>query len=208
MKKVIIIIIVLISFNGIAQTQYQKGMQKALDLWGENKPWEAVNLFERIATAEPNEWLPPFYVSYITVIQSFGEKDEAKLKAQMEKSLRFMNDAKAIAKDEVEIILLDCLWHTVWVAYDGSTYGMSYSAKVSMMYQEALQLAPDNPRVLLNKAEWGIGGAKFFGQSTEPYCKEIQRAIELFADFKPAGEFYPTGGLKRAENLFIDNCKK
>lgn len=207
MKKLLVIAIAFLSFSGISQTQYQKGMQKALDLWAENKPNEAVNLFERIATAEPNEWLAPFYVSYITTIQGFGEKDEAKLKSKMDKALEFLNVAKAISKDNPELLILDALWHTVWVAYDGAIYGMKYGGKVTVIYQEALKLASNNPRVVINKAEWDIGGAKFFGQPTEPFCKEIQRAIDLFADFKPEGEFYPKGGLERAKNLLEENCK-
>ena len=207
MKKLLLIAIVLISFSGVSQTKYQNGMKKALDLWGENKPWEAVNLFERIATAEPDEWLPPFYASYIAIVQGFGEKDEAKLKAQMDKALEYMNKAKTLSKDNPEILIIDALWHTVWVAYDGATYGMRYGSKVSMLYQEALKLAPNNPRVIANNAEWNIGSARFFGNSLEPYCKDLQRAIDLFPNFKPAGEFYPKGGLERAKNLIEENCK-
>ncbi len=170
MKHIITLTILVLSFSALGQTPYQKGMQKALDLWGENKPWEAVNMFERIANAEPNEWLPSYYASFISVVNSFGEKDQAKLKAQLDRAMNFMNDAKAISKDNPEIIILECLWHTVWVSYDGAVYGMKYSAKVSMMYEKAIKLAPNSPRVILNKAEWGIGGANFFGQSTEPYC--------------------------------------
>ena len=206
MKHIILISILLLSFSGIGQSQYQKGMQKALGLWGENKPWEAVNMFERIATAEPDEWLPSYYASMLTILNSFGERDEAKLKAQLDSALDFMNDAKAISKDNPEIIILDCLWHTVWVSYDGAVYGMKYGAKVSMMYEKAFKLAPNNPRVLLNKSEWGIGGAKFFGQSTDPFCADIQRSIDLFPDFMPAGEFYPTYGLERAKKLLKENC--
>ena len=65
MKKLSIILILLISFQGISQkeeavtkTKYQQGMTKAFDLWKNDKPWEAANLFERIATAEPDNWLP------------------------------------------------------------------------------------------------------------------------------------------------------
>ena len=83
MKYITLITILLISYSGMSQTPYQKGMQKALDLWEVNKPWEAVNMFERIATAESKEWLPLYYASMITVIESFGEKDEAQLKAQL-----------------------------------------------------------------------------------------------------------------------------
>ena len=206
MKTIIILLISLISFSGISQSPYQKGMQKALDLWSSEKPMEAVNLFERIAKAEADEWLPSFYVSYILVVQAFAEKDDAKLKSQMDKAMLFMNDAKAIAKDEVEIKLLDALWYTVWVAHDGAVYGMKYGGKVTGIYQEAIAMAPNNPRVILNKAEWDIGGAKFFGQPTEPFCKEIQRAIELFKDFTPEGEFYPQGGKDRAQKLIEENC--
>jgi len=206
MKTIIVLLISLISFSGISQTPYQKGMQKALDLWETDKPTEAVNLFERIAKAEPDQWLPSFYVSYILVIEGFSEKNEAKLKAQMDKAMLFLNAAKAISKDEVEIKLLDALWYTVWVAHDGAVYGIKYGGKVTGIYQEAIAMAPNNPRVILNKAEWDLGGAKFFGQSTEPFCKEIQRAIELFEDFTPKGEFYPQGGKERAEILIKENC--
>lgn len=208
MKNILILIIALVTGSVMGQTKYEDGMQKALDLWGENKPWEAVNLFERIATAEPNEWLPPYYASLITIVHSFGEKDRAKLTANSDKALIFLNDAKAISEENPEILILEALWHTVWVAYDGAQYGMKYSAKVSQIYVEALKLAPNSPRVILNKAEWDMGGARFFGQSMEPYCKDIQRAIELFADFEPEGKFYPSYGLERAKQILEENCKE
>jgi len=72
---------------------------------------------------------------------------------------------------------------------------------------KTFKLATHNPRVLLNKLEWGIGGAKFFGQSTDPFCEEIQQSIDLFPNFKPAGEFYLAFGLERTKNLLEENCK-
>jgi tetratricopeptide (TPR) repeat protein len=207
MKNTIIILIALVSFTGISQSQYEQGMQKALGLWNAEKPWEAVNLFERIAKAEPDNWMPPFYASYISVVHSFGETDETKLKAQLDRALDFMNDAKSLTEDNAEIILLDALWHTVWVAYDGQTYGMKFGAKVSQMYQTALKLEPNNPRVILNKAEWDMGGAAFFGQPIEPYCKDIEKAIELFEDFAPQEKFAPTYGLERAKEVQEKSCK-
>lgn len=200
--------VVLISFTGVSQPRYEQEMQKALDLWNADKPWEAVNLFERIATVETNNWLPPYYASLITVIHSFGEKDMAKLTTQLDKAMKFLNDAKSISNENPEILILDALWHTVWVAFDGAQYGMKYSAKVTQIYQDALKLAPNSPRVILNKAEWNMGGARFFGQPLEPYCKDVQRAIVLFASFKPEGKFYPTYGLDRAIQILEDNCKE
>ena len=207
MKYLIILLIASASMTSIGQSRYEAGMQKALDLWGAEKPWEAVNQFERIAAAEPNEWLPPYYASLIGVINGFGMKDEAKLKDQLDRSMGFLKDAKAISKDKPELLILEALWYTVWVAYDGARFGMTYSAKVSQLYQEALKIAPDNPRVILNKAEWDMGSARFFGQPLDPFCEDIKRSIELFADFDPEEKFYPTYGLERANQLTEETCK-
>jgi len=206
MKKILIIAITLLSFSGISQTQYEKGMQKALELWSANQPKEAINLFERIASAEPEQWLPKFYVSYITIIQNFSEKEETLLNSQQEKAMDFLNQVKTLTSNNEEVLLLEALWYTVWVAYDGATYGMKYGAKVSQLYQEALKIAPNNPRVILNKAEWDIGGAKFFGQPLAPFCKEVQKAIDLSKEYVPAGKFYPTFGLERAKQILETNC--
>jgi len=187
-------------------TKYQQGMQKAFQLWQENKSWEAANVFERIATAEQENWLPPYYVAQINVINSFTEKDGTKLKAQLDKAQDFINDAMAISKDNPDLLVLQAQLYTAWIVYDGQQYGMTYSAKASELYNKALALAPNNPRMILAKAEWDMGGAKYFGQSIEPYCKDIQRAIDLFATFKPEGEFYPTYGEERAKQIQAESC--
>lgn len=208
MKKLLIFTVLLTTAIGFSQTKYETGMQKAFELWQADKPWEAANLFERIAQAEPEEWLPPYYVAQINVINSFDEKDKTKLTAQLEKAQDFINQAKTNSKENAEILTLEAQWYTVWIVFDGQQYGMKYSAKVQQLYKEALQLAPNNPRVILSKAEWDIGSATFFNQSVEPYCKDIQRAIELFATFKPEGKFYPTYGEERAKKVFETNCKQ
>ena len=56
---------------------------------------------------------------------------------------------------------------------------------------KALKIAPNNPRVLLGNAEWNMGAAKFFGKSTQAYCKQIEKAIELGKAEKIEIEFYP-----------------
>ena len=197
-----------INITEATPTKYQKGMQSAFKLWQENKSWEAANMFERIAKAETENWLPAYYVAQINVINSFSEKDITKLKAQLDKAQDFINDATAISKDNPELLVLQAQWYTAWIVYDGMQYGMTYSGKASELYNKALALAPNNPRMILAKAEWDMGGAKYNGQPVEPYCKDIRRAIELFATFKPAGEFYPTYGEERAKMILAESCNK
>lgn len=207
MKKITLLLVLMTTF-AIGQSKYEQGMQKAFELWEADKQWEAANLFERIAQAEPDNWLPPYYAAIINTVYSFGEKDQSKLTSQLGKARDFLNDAKAISKDNPEIMVVEAQWHTAWIAYDGQQYGMKYSGKVMELYKKALTIAPENPRVVLGKAEWDIGSAQFFGATTEPYCKDIRRAAELFTTFKAAGEFYPDHGAERVQQLLDTTCKQ
>ncbi len=205
MKKLMLLTLFLVSLIGNSQSNYEKGMQKAFELWGTN-PIEASNLFERIAAAETDNWLPPYYAAQVLILQSFNEKDKDKLDSQLKKAQDLINDATAISKNNPEILVMQAILHTAYVAYDGATYGMQLSPKVAALYAQAEQIDPTNPRVVLNKAEWDMGSARFFGQDTAPFCKDLERALELFANFKPETPFHPNWGKERAEQV-LSNCK-
>ncbi|WP_298486813.1 hypothetical protein [uncultured Maribacter sp.] len=207
MKKLITILAVFISALTFAQDQYTAGMQKAFGFWGEGKITEASNLFERISTAEMDNWLPAYYAAQVNTVASFGEKDKEKLVKQLEKAQEFVDIAKAISPNNPEIIIQQAMIHTAYVVFDGASYGMTLSPEIVALYQKALAIAPDNPRVVFSKAEWDMGSAKYFGQDTAPYCKEVERALELFANFKPESEFHPNWGKDRAE-IVAKNCGK
>ncbi len=205
MKRAIEIIVLLVATTGMAQGQYTKGMQKAFELWGEGKTVEASNLFERISTAEPDNWLPFYYVAQVNTIVSFGEKDKEKLTQQLEKAQEFVDLAKAISADNPEIMVQQAMTYTAWVAFDGATYGMTLSGKIAALYENALAIAPENPRVVFGKAEWDMGSAQFFGQDTAPYCKDVERSIALFDSFEPETPFHPKWGKDKAVTT-MENC--
>ena len=75
------------------------------------------------------------------------------------------------------------------------------------LYAKALAIAPSNPRVILGYAEWNMGTAEFFGKSTDPYCDEVKRAIELGKEEKIDEEFYPKFMTSRAEEI-LKGCAK
>lgn len=206
MKKIITLLFVVLTTSAWSQEQYEKGMQKAFSLWGEGKSAEASNLFERISNVEQDNWLPYYYVAQINTINSFGEKDEKLLKQQLDKAQEFLDIAKRISPNNPEIIVQQAMTYTAWIAYDGATYGMTHSGKVVALYNEALKIAPENPRVVLSKAEWDMGSAKYFGQDTAPFCNDIERSLELFANFKPEGPFFPNWGEDRAK-VAMQQCK-
>ena len=207
MKHLIIIAVLLVSAITNAQTNFEKGMQKAMQLWQENKVDEAENLFERISNAELDEWLPHYYIAQINSLKSWEEKDETILKAQLDIAQAHINSAMAISKDNPEIIILQAHVLTNWVAFDGAVYGMKYAGKITELYNKAYKLAPENPRVVFSKADWAMGSARYFGQDTKPYCEEIEKSIELFATFKPESELHPNWGKQRAEQV-VESCKE
>ena len=207
MQKLIIIALVLVSGIVTAQTNFEKGMQKALELWQDNKMDEAENLFERISNAETDQWLPHYYIAQINSLKSWNIKDEKVLKAQLDKAQEHLNSAMAISKDNPEIMVMQAHVLTNWVAFDGMTYGMKYSGKITELYNKAEKLAPNNPRVVFSKAEWGMGSARYFGQDTKPYCEAIEKSIELFTNFKPESKLHPNWGKRRAEQV-VESCKK
>ncbi|MEL6918773.1 MAG: hypothetical protein AAFO99_13710, partial [Bacteroidota bacterium] len=114
--------------------------------------------------------------------------------------------AKGISPNNPELLVQQAILYTAWIAFDGATYGMTLSGKVVALYEKALKLDAENPRVVFSKAEWDMGSAKFFGQDTTPYCKDVERSLELFATFKPETEFHPNWGEDRATEV-LKNCK-
>ena len=207
MKKLFLAAVFLAVSFANAQDRYSKGMEKAFALWEDQKMMEASHLFERIATAEPDKLLPYYYVSQINTLISFGETDEAKLSNQLEKAKEFLDVAKAISPNNPELLIQEALINTAWISFDGATYGMTLSPKNAQLYQKALEIAPKNPRVILSKAEWDMGSALYFGKDTTPYCKDVERALELFATFNSETPFYPTWGEERAKEV-LENCGK
>ncbi|PQJ82487.1 hypothetical protein [Polaribacter glomeratus] len=198
MKNLFLFIGLCIALNVTAQTPYQTGMKKAFSLWEAEKMTEASQLFERISTVETENWLPFYYAATIEIIGSFGLKEEAILTAKLSKAQEFLNAASSKSENNPEIIITQALLNLAYIAFDGQKYGMTLSGKNNQLYAQALQIAPQNPRVILGKAEWEMGAAAFFGKSTKPYCDEIKRAITLGKDEKIEQEFYPKFLLKRA----------
>lgn len=206
MKTKILFALVLTSAFTIAQDQYTNGMSKALSLWGEGKIVEASNLFERIAMAEEDNWIPYYYAAQVNTTASFGEKDEQKLTQQLERAKEFVDIAKNISPNNPELMVQEAMINTAWMAFDGATYGPTLSGKNMQLYGQALQLAPENPRVVYSKASWDMGTAQYFGKDTTPYCKDIEKALELFATFENDTPFYPSWGEDQAKAV-LEQCK-
>jgi len=198
MKKIITLIALFVVVIASAQTQFEQGMAKAFGLWKEGKNAEASALFERIAAAEKNSYLPNYYVALINTTAVFTEKDKTKIdllltKAQDALDIEFIKD-----QNNAELYVLQALIYTGYVVADPMTNGMKYSGKVMEAYAKAKAIDPNNPRAVFGEADYQLGGAKWTGVDTKPLCAQVDKSIELFATFKPETPFSPKWGLDRA----------
>lgn len=198
MKNTITAVVLLITTFISAQGKFEEGMGKAFELWHQGKNDEASAMFERIASAEKGSWLPNYYVALVNTTTAFGTKDKDKISALLAKAQDALDIEMAKDQANPELLVMQALIYTAWVAYDPATYAMTYSSKVMELYTKAQVLAPENPRVVFGKAEYEMGGAKYFGSDIKPMCAEIDRSIELFAKFKPESPLHPKWGLERA----------
>lgn len=189
------------------QTQFEQGMGKAMQLWGEGKDTEAVATFERIASVEKTNWLPNYYIAFINTIDAFGTKDKEKVNALLTKAQDAIDNATAISPNNSEIMVVQAMLYTAILVQDPMTNGQKYSALVMEQYAKALAIDPNNPRAVFSKAEFEIGRAKYWGSDTKPMCEAIAKSIELFANFKPESVFHPKWGADRAKEA-LENCKK
>lgn len=206
MKRIISLLVIFISTGVLAQSKFEDGMKKGFALWGEGKTAEASAMFERIAAAEKNSWLPNYYVAMVNATASFNTKDRAQVAAYLEKAQVALDIEFDKQPLHSELLVLQALIYTGWVAFDPMTYAMKYSAQIMDLYDKAQKADPTNPRAVFGKAEYEIGGAKYFGSDTSPMCAEIKRALTLFDTFKPESDFHPNWGKHRALEAAKD-CK-
>jgi hypothetical protein len=207
MTKIITTIAFFICNLLAAQTQFEQGMGKAFALWGEGKNTEASAMFERIASAEKNSWLPNYYVALVNTTAAFTEKDKTKLDLMLTKSQDALDIEMIKDQNNAELHVMQALIYTAYVVADPMTNGQKYSIKVMESYAKAKAIDPNNPRAVFGEADYQLGGAKWTGVDTKPLCVQVDKAVELFATFKPETSFSPKWGLERALES-QKNCKQ
>ena len=198
MKKIITLVALFVAVISSAQTQFEQGMNKAFGLWKEGKNAEASALFERIAAAEKNSYLPNYYIAMINATAVFTEKDKTKIDLLLTKAQDALDIELIKDQANSELYVMQALIYTGYVVADPMTNGMKYSGKVMEAYAKAKALDPTNPRAVFGEADYQLGGAKWTGVDTKPLCAQVDKSIELFNTFKPATPYSPKWGLDRA----------
>lgn len=206
MEKALIILALAISGLIQGQQNYEQGMEEAFQLWEEGKNDEATALFEMAASTEKENWLPNYYIALVNTKSAFKTKDYNKLSDLLKIAQTSLDFELSKNPDNVELLVIQAMIHTAWIAFDPMSYGQKLSPSVMQLYAKAEAIAPNNPRVVLSKAQFEIGAAQFFGSDIKPICTQIERSVELFDNFKAETKYSPNWGKDQAIAI-LNNCK-
>jgi hypothetical protein len=204
MTKIFIIIASLITSMLSAQTNYNSQMEEAIL---DSNYESSTKKFIEISKAYPDKWLPNYYLAYRTINNSLLHlKDETVLKQNLNKAQDYLDHAYKPNHNTGELLVLQAKLYLVYIISNPEKYGRSYLPIITKLNNDAFALAPENPRVLLNKAQWEIGSATYFGSSIVTFCKDLESAISKFETYK-ADEYYaPEWGLEEAKKA-LNDCK-
>ncbi|MGH2642916.1 MAG: hypothetical protein ACRDE2_03120 [Chitinophagaceae bacterium] len=214
MKKVSLLLIFLtIGVSVFAQNsdQYETAMKKNISVLDTTENLFALetvaNNFERIASVSKDQWLPYYYASLARVRTAFMHQDKSKIDPIVDEAKALAEKANGLHPDKTEMLCLRSMIASARIAVDPQTRGMQYGPKAGQLLQQAEQLSPDNPRVMLllgqnafyTPAQWGGGKDK-----AKPL---LQKALQEFSTFKPATDLSPNWGKGLAEYL-LSECNK
>ncbi len=216
MKKIIISLAVLfsIAITAFAQSdKYVAAMQKnilAMDTSFKNPAnlLTLANNFERIATAEKAQWLAYYYAALCQVNYAFMQTqgNMAAVDGIADMANTLIAKADSLQPNNSEISCVKSMIATCHMIVDPMSRYMQYGQEIESHNTAAIKQDPANPRPHYLKGENLKGTPEQFGGGCAAAKPLLQKAMELFATFKPASELHPNWGKQRVEML-LGECK-
>ncbi|MFO7659268.1 MAG: hypothetical protein R6W78_19590 [Bacteroidales bacterium] len=197
-KMTLTIVLTVFAFSLYSQGDYTRAMRDGIDSLNHIKKMEdfqqVANYFERIAGAEPKEWLPEYYAAYCYIVLSFKEQDAAKKATILTKGENLVNSILKINPEESEIYTLQGMLYQAYITLDYQNNAMEYSMKAEASFDKAIELNPENPRTYYLKGINLMYTPEAYGGGMKTACPLITKANKLFEQFTKANVLMPDWG--------------
>ena len=217
MKSLLLALALFVSFAATAQTaadtnpKFTTAMTATLDKMKSAKSpadfLTAANQFERIAAAEPQEWLAPYWgaFAYMTLAWiNTGQGD--KMDEYLEKAESLLASAEKLnANDETATLAAYIAQARMMV--DPQSRWQTYGPKASGGIAKAKSLNPANPRPYFLEGQSLFYTPEQFGGGKAAACPVLKEAEKKFATFKPASPLHPAWDEARLNELLAE-CTK
>jgi tetratricopeptide (TPR) repeat protein len=146
---------------------------------------------------KPKEWLPYYYM----------EKDEEEKDMYCNRAQVYIDSAFILRPDESELNVLQALLYYARMEVNPYVMGMIYYPKANSELEEAARNNPGNPRIYFLKGKTIINTPEFMGGGKKTALPVLEKALELYREFKPGSDIDPYWGKESAEQLF-ETCKR
>lgn len=213
MKKLMLLTaVIILSANSFAQSdKYIAAMKSniaAIDTSFKNpiNLLTLANNFERIATAEKNQWLAYYYAALCQVNYTYMEQDKSKIDAIADKATELIDKADALQPNNSEISCIKSMIASSHMMVNPMQRYQEYGPESASYIEAAMQQDPANPRPEYLKGQGIKYTPEQFGGGCANATPVLQSSLDKYTSFKPASELHPNWGKQRVEQL-IKECK-
>ncbi len=211
LKKILPFLLLLATLSGVAQTsqKFAAGMKKGLEQLGAAAAsadfMQASNYFERIAQAEPSQWLPAYYASYSSLVAGLTNNDKALKDQYFDRALKKVEEADAISKNNSEIYLLKGYIQFMKMSVDPQAR-LDLMGQAAATIETARTMNPENPRVYLIRGQNTFYMPEAFGGGKAKAKPLLEMAVAKFKAVAATGALEPSWGAGQASSL-LEKCQ-
>jgi tetratricopeptide (TPR) repeat protein len=205
MNRLILFFLFILPAYCLHAQSYEESMSKAFSLWENDREEQAIALFQRIAQAETEKWLPSYYAANIDIVHSIKNGQSETVQSHLDRARKNLDMAAERSPNNSEITTLDGLYYTAYVSINPAVYGMKYSNKIMALHEKAVELDPKNPRAHMNLIEYEMGYARFMGEDMTPFCTMMEQVLPMFDEQDTSIAFLPKYGKERALEI-VNSC--
>lgn len=155
------------------------------------------NAFERIASAEPEQWLPSYYASLMHMYvaqKSLQNQETDQLEAAVEKAWENIEKAEAISGENSEVLALKAYVYFGYIWKNPMVNGALYSGKAYKLLDQAMVLDPSNPRPYYLKGQNTFFTPAMWGGGVDAAKPLLLKAQEKFKTFEKENSLSPVWG--------------
>jgi hypothetical protein len=195
----IILIMVLNPIISAGDNTYKKAMKEAMENLSQAASiddfQQAANQFDRIASAEKENWLPFYHAAYAKVMTAAMEEDVQKKDSYLDAAQLDLDAIEKLKHDASERLALQGFLMMIRMSVDPSR-GMELGMDCGMIVNQAYTMNKENPRALLVLASFKHGSAQYMGGDTSGACAMFDEVLKLLdqPQKKHSKKFLPTWG--------------
>src|SRR5574337_767054 len=167
---------------------------------------QCYNAIERIGNAEKKEWLPPYYMAYCLVLQSYSQ-ETSKIDDYCDNAAKLLDRADSLSPNNSEIYVLRSMCASARIRVNPMTRGAKYGRESGEWLGKAEAADSTNPRIYLVRGTGLFYTPPAFGGGKDKAKPVLQESLDKYATFVPTSTIHPHWGKQRAQQM-LDECNK